>query len=303
VGPRDDLHRLRSYRTDELTGEGVAGIDKRRLEFGDRLRTERKRVGLTGRVLAHQLGWQQSKVSRIENGKQTPTDFDVRQWLDQCGASESVVTQLTDDLRDLRVEYDSWQRQLRYGLSPRQERSIDIERDAHLVRMVEISSVPGLVQTSEYARNVFEIVSELHETERDIDKAVAARLERQRVLYDSTKRFEILVAEAALRYPFCSPGAMAAQIDRLMTVAELPNVRFGVLALDTRLPAVPMHGYWIIDDRAMVETVAGEITTLDPDDVALYRRLTDRLWEAAAEGDEARSILVACARRWAERVH
>jgi transcriptional regulator with XRE-family HTH domain len=278
----------------------VAGIDKRRLEFGDRLRTERERAHLTGRVLAERFGWQQSKVSKIENGKQTPSDFDVRQWLELCGASESLVAQMTDELRDLRVEYASWQRQLRYGLSPRQERSIDIERDAHLVRMVEISTVPGLVQTSEYARNVFEIVSELHETERDIDKAVATRMERQRVLYDSAKRFEILVAEAVLRYPICPPGAMVAQIDRLMTVAELPNVRFGVISLDTRLPAVPMHGYWIIDDVVMVETVAGEITTPDPDEVALYRRLTDRLWEAAAEGDEARSILVACARRWAD---
>ncbi len=39
-----------------------------------------------------------------------------------------------------------------------------------------------------------------------------------------------------------------------------------------------MHGYWIIDDLVMVETVTGEITTLDPDDLALYCRLTDRLW-------------------------
>lgn len=297
---RADLRRLRSCRTNDLTGESVAGIDKRRLEFGDRLRTERERAGMTGRELAERLGWQQSKVSRIENGRQTPTDFDVRQWLELCGLSESVVAELTDELRNLRVEYASWQRQLRYGLSPRQQRSIDIERDAHLLRIVEISTVPGLVQTPEYARNVFEIVADLHETERDIEEAVATRLERQRVLYDNTKRFEILVIEAALRYPICPPGAMVAQIDRLMTVAALPNVRFGVISLDTRLPAVPMHGYWIVDHVVMVETIAGEITTPDPDEVALYRRLTDRLWDVAAVGDAARAILVACARRWAE---
>lgn len=279
----------------------MAGIDKRRLEFGDRLRTERERAHLTGRTLAERLGWQQSKVSKIENGKQTPTAYDVQQWLDLCGVSATVIAEMTDELRDLRVEYASWQRQLRYGLSPRQQRSIDIERDAHRVQMVEISSVPGLVQTFEYAKNVFEIISDLHETDRDIEKAVATRMERQRVLYDSSKQFEILVVEAALRYPICSPGAMAAQIDRLMTAAELPNVRFGVIALDTRLPVVPMHGYWIIDDVVMVETVAGEITTPDPDEVALYRKLTERLWEVAAEGEAARSILVECARRWRAR--
>jgi hypothetical protein len=48
------------------------------------------------------------------------------------------------------------------------------------------------------------------------------------------------------------------------------------------------------------DAVEFEIVTPEPDEVELYRRLTDRLWEAAAEGDAARPILVACAQRWAQ---
>jgi len=277
----------------------VAGIEKRKLEFGDRLRDLHEQTGLTGRALAQRLGWQSSKVSRIVQGKQTPTDSDLRQWLTACGASESVVREMTDELRELRLDYSTWRRQLRGGMAARQQSWVDLARDTTTFRIVESSAVPGLVQTPEYARHVFRAVSELHEVPRDIDEAVAARMQRQEVLYDPSKRFEILVFEAALRYPVAPAGAMAGQIDRLMTVAALPSVRFGVIALDTVLPNVPMHGYWIADDAVLVETVAAELTITDPDALALYDRLTDRLWTVAAEDDAARAILVACAGRWA----
>ncbi|MBP2323228.1 hypothetical protein JOF56_003613 [Kibdelosporangium banguiense] len=38
--------------------------------------------------------------------------------------------------------------------------------------------------------------------------------------------------------------------------------------------------------------MAGEHRTNDPDEVALYSKLTDRLWAVAAEGDEARTRLL-----------
>lgn len=277
----------------------MASIDKRRVEFGDLLRSAHERAGMNGKELAARLGWQASKVSRIENARQTPTDYDVQAWLAECGSSADEIERACDELRTIRVEYDSWQRRLKHGLAPRQKQSVNLEGDARSILMVEISAVPGLVQTSEYARNVFEIVADLHGTERDIDQAVAARMERQRVLYDRTKTFEILLVEAALVYPICAPADMVAQIDRLMSIASLPNVRFGVIPLNTRLPAVPMHGYWIVDDLVMVETVAGEITTPEPDEVDLYRKLTSRLWSVAAEGADARTVLLERSRYWA----
>lgn len=279
----------------------MASIDKRRVEFGDMLKSAHERAGMNGKALATQLGWQASKVSRIENARQTPTDYDVQVWLAACDVPEDEIERACDELRTIRVEYDSWQRRLKHGLAPRQKQSVNIEADAHSITMVEIAAVPGLVQTSDYARSVFEIVADLHETERDIDQAVAARMERQRILYDQTKHFEMLLVEAALVYPICSPAAMAAQIDRLMSVASLPNMRFGVIPLNTRLPVVPMHGYWIVDDLVMVETVAGEITTPEPDELDLYRRLTERLWSVAAQGADARSVLLERGKYWADQ--
>ena len=46
--------------------------------LGVRLRDLRRDAALTGRQLARQCGWQPSKVSKLEYGKQTPTESEKR---------------------------------------------------------------------------------------------------------------------------------------------------------------------------------------------------------------------------------
>jgi hypothetical protein len=111
-------------------------------------------------------------------------------------------------------------------------------------------------------------------------------MQRQHVRYDSDRSIELLVAESALRYPVGPPEVMAAQFDRLSTV------RFGIVRQGIETPVIPVHGFWIMDDRSVViETVDSEITGEDPADIALYRRVMDELWTVAAEGENARAFL------------
>jgi transcriptional regulator with XRE-family HTH domain len=278
----------------------VSDLDKRRAEFGNQLRQIRARAGhLTGREFARHIGWQQSKVSRIENGKQTATDSDVLEWAEATGAPESVASALLDELREIRIEAASWKRQLNTGTGhkERQQTAQQVEQAATRIRAFEMALLPGLVQTVDYARHVLSIHARLHGSTADIEQALAVRMERQRILYDGTKSIELLVTEAVLRYPPCPPDVMAAQVDRLMALSGLSTVRFGIIPLGTQMPVIPMHGFWILDDRAVVvETIDSEITAEAPDDVALYHQVADQLWGVAAEGEPARRILVQISR-------
>ncbi|MBE9372929.1 hypothetical protein IQ251_00560 [Saccharopolyspora sp. HNM0983] len=116
-------------------------------------------------------------------------------------------------------------------------------------------------------------------------------MQRQGVLYDTSKRIEILVGEAGLRYPICAPETMSAQLDRIGSLIGMSTVRFGILPLNRRMPYMPMHGYTLFDGLALVENITAEIRIRDEDEVATYHTLTDRLWNVAAEGDDARAIL------------
>lgn len=278
----------------------MVSIDKRRLEFGDRLRELYDRAGLTGKALANQLNWNPSKVSRIARGNQLPSDVDLQKWLDACDVSVTQKAALRDELRELRLEYSGWQRQLHGGMTRRQEYSIGLEAAATSFRIVEKGVIPGIAQTAEYARWVFKGVAEIYETTRDIEDAVSTRLRRQDILYDSTKSFEILMFESDLRTSVAPASVMPAQLDRLMSVANLPNVRLGIVVADRQLPFAVMHGFWILDDLAMFEMIGAESTTRDPDEVALHNRIADKLWEVAVVGDEARRVLLSISEHWRE---
>jgi len=155
--------------------------------------------------------------------------------------------------------------------------------------------VPGLLQTAEYARHVLGEMVELHDLEvRDVDAAVATRMQRQQMLYDQSKRFEFLMAEPVLRWLLCPAGAMRGQLDRLQTVIGLPNVRFGIVPMGVPLRAAPQNSFQLYNDVAIVETFIGE-TTHQGDEAAAYQRALQRLWDDAASGEDARRLIIRAA--------
>ncbi|MBV8933388.1 MAG: helix-turn-helix domain-containing protein [Kutzneria sp.] len=268
-------------------------LDRRRTRFGERLRRLRERAGfVTGTAFAARLGWQQSRVSRIETGAQLATDADLITWLAAVDAREPIAASMRTELLELRLQSASWKRQLRTGNRRRQEHAASIEDASSRIRAFETALVPGLVQTAEYAEHVFATNAEFYRSPADIDESVRVRMERQRVLYDRSKTIELVMTEAALHYPVCPPEVLAAQLDRLIAVAGLSSVTFGIIPLGTRLPVVPMHGFWILDGQAIIETIDTEITVTEPEDVALYSRMADAMVSVATVGSAARTILL-----------
>jgi transcriptional regulator with XRE-family HTH domain len=270
----------------------MVSAEKRQLEFADRLRQFRSVAGFdTGKDFADHIGWHASKVSRIENGRTLPSDADVTEWLRAANVSAADIASARDELRDIRLARDRWRQQLRDGHADRQRQEAAAERETARLVSVEFFVVPGLVQVADYARHLFLLAARMHETPSDLEAALAARIRRQAVLYDSTKTVDILVGESALRYPICPPPIIRAQADRLVTLLDLRHVRLGLIPLDVEIPTITMHGYTILDDEVVVEINHTEITVTDADDVELYERITADLWRVAVEGDEARALL------------
>ncbi|WP_433870314.1 helix-turn-helix domain-containing protein [Saccharopolyspora sp. CA-218241] len=269
----------------------MTGFEQRRQAFGERLRAFRAEAGMTGRELAAALGWPHSKISKLETGRQTAEDDDVIAWLTALDAPESSVRRLLDELSELRVSKAAWRAQLRAGHRARQMQSYDAEHAAGRLRNVEFGVVPGLLQTADYARAVFRTQAELLQVpDGDIEASVRVRMQRQQVLYQG-KDIEIILSQHALRHPVAGREVMLGQLDRLVSAVDVPGLRFGVLPEHRHLPNITMNGYYIVDDLVQVEHVTAELTIDDPDQVATYHRLTDRLWQVACEGSAAREVL------------
>ena len=255
------------------------------------LRALRTSAGLVGTDLADRAGWNQSKVSRIETGKQLPSDADVRTWATLCGADEAVAEELLELLGDAQALHLDWKRRTRQGQSAVQASYNELVQGSKVIRHFETAVVPGLLQTAEYARCIAVDAASIHGTDDDPDQVVATKLQRQHVLYDSTKQFEFLLAEPVLRWLPCPPNVMRAQLDRLQTLIGVPNVRLGIIPLGVQLDTVPQNNFVLYDDVAKVETFIGESSHSGEQAVA-YATIMDRLWIAAVEGDPARRLII-----------
>lgn len=260
-----------------------------------RLHDLRVAANLSGKELAQAAGWQPSKVSRIENGRQMPAEDDITAWARLCGADAEVTASLLGLHKGILAERQEWRRRTRQGQNALQASYNQLAADSTVIRHFDTSAVAGLLQTPEYARRMLTEAIHLHHTEiDDIDAAVATRMQRQQVLYDPAKRLEFLIAEPALRWVLCPPPVMRGQLDRLQTVIGMPNVRFGILPLGVELHTIPQNSFVLYDDLALVETFVGE-TVHQEEESAKYASIMDLLWEDALTGEDARRRIIAAA--------
>ncbi|MEU4223922.1 helix-turn-helix transcriptional regulator [Nonomuraea sp. NPDC026600] len=269
----------------------MARLQEAREALGQRLREVRQGAGFTGTALAGLLDWPQSKVSKIETGRQTPTRSDIAVWARVCG-DEAAAGPLLARLEVLETMYAEWRQRLGAGTSERQRASIALEASATYIRALETTVVPGLLQTPDYARYRLAQSVKRHNLPDDVDEGVRVRMQRQEVLYRPGKRLHFVLTEAVLRYRLCPPEVMAGQLDRLVAMCSMSTIRVGVLGFDAELAESPKHGFWIFDEeRVLVETIGAELTLTQPQEIALYGRVFDRLAADASYGAKARQLI------------
>ncbi|MEV7031399.1 helix-turn-helix transcriptional regulator [Streptomyces sp. NPDC093272] len=256
---------------------------------------------LTGQQLADAYGWNKSKISKLENGRQTPTADDLRKWADATGQPEAY-DELLARLRGFESHIRSWRRQLASGHKPVQDTHLGAHADASVFRGWESSMIFGILQTPDYARSVFTRYAELQRSPRDTEEAVRSRMKRQEALYDSSKRFHLILWEAALRALICPPSVLLAQLDRLSGAIGLDTVELGIIPLSASLKIPPATAFWLYDDRQVVtETWHAELWLDDADSVALYLRTWRTLRESAVHGADAHHLIDAARRALAPR--
>ncbi|WP_329010230.1 helix-turn-helix domain-containing protein [Streptomyces sp. NBC_01601] len=251
---------------------------------------------LTGQQLAQRLGWQGSKVSKLENGKQTATPEDLRAWADATEQPE-VYAELAARLAGFESHIRSWRRALANGFKPMHEGlSAEIERTSEMW-LWEESVIPGLLQTPEYAHHVIRRYAELLGFANDIEAAVRSRVRRQEWLYRPGRKLHVLMWEAALRSLICPPTVLAAQLDRLTGLIGMDTVELGVIPFAASVKIVPANGFWVLDDRVVVaEDWHAEMWLDDADNIALYSKVWHTLHESAVYGTEAQNVIYAARR-------
>lgn len=274
------------------TTSETSDVHEARTALGKRLRELRRQAGLSGKQLAESLAWVPSKISKLENGRQTPTDDDIRDWTRSTG-SEAETEALLATLHTLEERHTEWRRLLRTGLRHQQAKRVAQEADVRFFRVFEQDVIPGLLQVPEYARVCLYQGVLVDGVPDDVDDAVRTRMQRQEILYHADKRFHFVLTEAALRYRYVANEVMLGQLDRLISLSALPNVKLGVISFETRYEIMPNNGFWLLDDdKVEVETYSAGLNLSQPQELELYARVFESLAGIASYGRAARQIIM-----------
>lgn len=267
-----------------------------RTQLAQRLREVRNSARLSGNAFAAKLAWPQSRVSKIETGAQMATRDDVAAWLRAAEAGEETTDELHKLVRLAHIEYEDWRDTYRRSGAAGGQANIG-QREARASVMCEFwpAMMPGLVQTADYAREALAISGGpvvWGTSGNDIERMVAARIERQQVLYDQDKTFRMVLGETALHTRFGDVATLRSQLDRLVGVAGIANVDLRVLPLETPWPVFPLSTFKLYDDElVMLEQPVGEQLITDPDQIASYQNFFNLLAETALSPEDTVSIV------------
>ncbi|MFE2500630.1 helix-turn-helix domain-containing protein [Streptomyces rubiginosohelvolus] len=266
-------------------------VQKAREALAARLRELRLDAGISGRELAVRCGWHESKSSRIENARTPPSDADIRAWCTACGASEQA-----DDLaaanRQSAEAYVQWRQLQGTGLRRLQESGASLYDRTKLFRVYCSDVIPGFLQTPEYATALLSSIAAFRGTKNDVSEAVAARMDRNRVIREGNRRFLIVLEESVLRYRVADAETMAAQYGHLLAVMALPRVAMGIIPFAAERTIWPMATFTVFDQqRVHADTLDAAQTLVQPSQVNLYKQAFDRLSEHAVRGQGARETI------------
>ncbi|MEV7814823.1 helix-turn-helix transcriptional regulator [Streptomyces flaveolus] len=267
------------------------GSERRELmkALGARLRVLRTQAGLTGAVLAQRAGVGQPTVSKVETGRMVPSPDVLDRLSRALGLDESTSRELRDLLAAVMAAADSGSAA---GDATGTVTTVDeAVRSARLVRSFQCVVLPAMLQSAEYARHVFE--SAPRSMPEAVGRSVAARVDRQSVLYEPGRESVFVLTEAVLRTWPGTPALMLAQLDRLLAVESLSTVRLGVIPWRRPVPVLPRHGFTLCDQRAVVvETFDSERVSTDTEELAAYQETFAHFERAAVFGPEVRELLL-----------
>jgi hypothetical protein len=205
----------------------------------------------------------------------------MRAWAQATEASQDEIAGLAASLEQVATSATSWSVLHRLGLAERQRDIAELEHQAWRIQIFQPATIPGLLQTADYARR---LLTEAFPGTTPED--IQARMERQSILYDQSKRFDFLITEGALRWQ--PPDTdMRPQFDRLISAASLPNVTLSVVPLGpASTPFLHPFVLWEMEGETMVsvETYSAEMWVTETRDVERYREVWRRASATAVEG-------------------
>lgn len=267
----------------------------RQLRLGSELRKLRERAGLTATEAGQLLGVKQNQISNTEAGRIGVSPERVRTLAHHYKCGDPALVQALSDMAADRKR--GWWAEYREILPAALLNLAEVEHHATRLRSAVTVHIPGLLQTTEHARELFrQVVPEFPPP--DIEHRVSFRIKRQAVLYrDSAVPYHAVIHEAALRMQFGGPVTARAQLQHLLDMSEREHITIRVLPFTAGgFPGSGQSIFYSHGPIPQLDTVHldqshGPVFLDAEAQLDMYRVLLDRLDSRALAPDKSRDVI------------
>lgn len=275
--------------------EGTYAATLPRRLLGIRLRRLRESHGVSARDAALAIGASESKLSRIELGRNAVREVDVADLLTLYHVTDPAER---DGLLTLAGEanLENWWHHYNDVLPAWFQSYLGLEDAAESIRSYDAQVVPDLLQTEDYAAEVIGLAHSAAAATR----LVGLRAERQRALTSSGRHLHAVIDEAVLRRPVGGAELMRAQLAHILDVSARPQFTIQIAPLVTGAAHAAPCSFSILrfaadelPDIVYVEQLTTALYLDKRSDVDRYSAAMDQLIAASATPEQTAAMLAA----------
>ena len=273
--------------------DGAGGPTVLRILLGTQLRRLREASGITAQQAAREIRGSESKISRIELGRNAVREVDIADLLSLYGITDPAAREQLLSLAS-QANQPGWWHRYQDVLPSWFQAYIGLEESAESIRSYDMQFVPGLLQTEEYAVAVMALGEfSIEETER----LVYLRKERQRRFSSGGLRLTAIIDEVALRRPLGGAGLMRDQLQYLLDICDRPAFTLQVTPYPAGAHAAPASFSILqfataeLPDVVYVEHLTSAMYLDKTADVARYTVAMDRLGTISASPNQSKEII------------
>ncbi|MEU6559108.1 helix-turn-helix domain-containing protein [Nocardia nova] len=275
-----------------------------RRQLGKYLRDARSALSMSQESAARLADISSSVLQRLEKGE--PTRLKVRDLQALCEVlemPEDTTTAMVGLLRQAAEK--SWWHVYGDLIPANFDVYVGFEAAARKLTMYQPALVPGLLQTSDYARALIQAVNP-SASDDEHARRLELRMKRQAIVTRKRQAvgLDVVLHESALRSTVGGPNVMSAQLRHLAEIGKLPNVSVRVLPFSSGAPVGDPVGQFAIlefgeDNKGepvwppvvYLETFIGCMYLEKPENVERYDRVHHVLQQASLDETASRSLL------------
>jgi len=277
-----------------LGTENIGAPTVLRILLGTQLRRLREARGISAQAAAKAIRGSESKISRIELGRNSVREVDIADLLNLYGITDQAEREQLLALAG-QANQQGWWHRYQDVLPSWFQSYIGLEESAESIRSFDNQFVPGLLQTEDYALAVTQLG---RYTADEADRLVYLRKERQRRFASGGLRLWAIIDEVALRRPVGGADLMRAQLEHLLDISVRPGLTLQVTPFLTGASYAAPCSFSILSfatddlpDVVYVEQLTSAMYLDKPADVERYAEAMDQIRASSYTPEQTKELI------------